>query len=793
SNVADVLLNFALPTDLPARLPVMALRRGILLPGTVAPFVVGRERSLSAVNAAPDGFVLVAAQREAINEPTPADLLPTATLAKIIDRTRIRGNADRVVVQGMARVSLGAFPLTHPHLEAVYSLLDDTWPDTAEADGVADAFRSAVAESAEGLPNGEAAVQALLKLPFSLMIDAVAGMVGAPEDWLREIQLTHDPVARAERVLERLIRAREATAAQKSIRERVENSTRDQQREYFLRQQLNAIRQELGEQGDASDDLVRLREKLLAKQLPEEARGVVDRELARLERLNGQSPERSVAVDWLEWIADLPWGVQSAVDVDLTGLEDALDASHHGLDDVKKQVVEHLAVRKLQGSGRAEVMLLVGPPGVGKTSIGQAIAEATGRKLVRVALGGVRDESELRGHRRTYIGSRPGRLVEGIRRAGTADPVVLLDEIDKLGTGHWGDPASALLEILDPEQNHAFVDRYLEVAFDLSKVLFVATANDLGSIPGPLRDRMQVIEIAGYARDEKLRIARDHLLPTVAKNAGMEKDDVVFTDDAIKAAIAGYTRESGVRELQRVLGKVYRAAAVAKARTGHTDPLEVDETDLVKYLGRARFTEDAHEVVSQPGIATGLAWTPVGGDILYIEAITFPGNGNLILTGQLGDVMKESARAALTYTLANAAEIGIPADCLKGKDLHVHVPAGSVPKDGPSAGVTMFTAIASLLSGRPVCDDTAMTGEATLRGRVLPVGGIKSKILAAHRLGARRVILPRKNEVDLDDVPADVRKEMEFLLVDSMDEVLAAALRPARDRQAGQEGTAVVA
>ncbi len=776
--MADHASNFSLPPSVPARLPVMALRRGTLLPGTLSPFVVGRERSLSAIDAAVDGLILVAAQREPTSEPAPADLLPTATLARVLDRTKIRGNADRVVVQGLARVELKAFPLTQPHIEAVFQVVDDAWPDTAVADGVADAFRSAIVESAEGLVHGESTVQHLLKLPFSLMIDAVAALLGAPEEWLREIVLTHDPVTRAERVLERLVRAREANAAQKSVRERVESSTRDQQREYYLRQQLNAIKEELGELPDAGDDLTRLREKLADRKLTDEARAVVDRELARLERLNAQSPERSVAVDWLEWIADLPWGVQSAVDLDLAGLEQALDASHHGLEDVKKQVVEHLAVRKLKGTGRAEVLLLVGPPGVGKTSIGQAIGDATGRKLVRVALGGVRDESELRGHRRTYIGSRPGRLIEGIRRAGTADPVVLFDEVDKLGSGVWGDPASALLEILDPEQNHAFVDRYLEVAFDLSKVLFVATANDLSNIPGPLRDRMQILTIEGYAAEEKLRIARDHLLATVAKNAGMSTEDVGFSDDAIRAAIAGWTREAGVRELQRVLGKVYRAAAVLRARKQLDAPLAVDVEDLPKYLGKRRFYDDTHEVVSVPGIATGLAWTPVGGDVLFVEATTFPGSGALILTGQLGDVMKESARAALTYTLANAVELGISPDVLKGRDLHVHVPAGGVPKDGPSAGVTLFTAIASLLSGRPVRDDTAMTGEATLRGRVLPVGGIKSKVLAAHRHGARRVILPRKNEVDLDDVPAAVRAELEVILVDSMREVLAEALHP---------------
>jgi ATP-dependent Lon protease len=450
---------------------------------------------------------------------------------------------------------------------------------------------------------------------------------------------------------------------------------------------------------------------------------------------------------------------------------------------VKRQVLEHLSVRKLAGSGRADVLLLVGPPGVGKTSIGNAIAEATNRKLVRVALGAMRDEAELRGHRRTYIGARPGRLIEGIRRAGAQDPVVLLDEVDKMGTGYRGDPAAALLEILDPEQNHAFVDHYLEVPFDLSKVLFIATANDLANVPGPLRDRMEVLEIAGYTREDKIVIAQRHLGKKLAENVGLGESDVVMTDDAIREAIAGWTREAGVRQLQRTLGRIWRAAAVKKAKGELNEPLVVDAKDLETYLGRRKVHDEAHEVLSRPGIARGLAWTPVGGDVLYVEASTLPGKGSLILTGQLGDVMKESARAALTFTMANATSLGIPHDVMEDKDLHVHVPAGAVPKDGPSAGVTMFMAIASLLSGRPVRDDVAMTGEATLRGRVLPVGGIKAKVLAAHRHGVKRVLLPKGNEHDIEDVPKEARDDLEFILVDDMCAALDAALVPKSEQR----------
>ncbi|MEQ1568410.1 MAG: endopeptidase La [Myxococcota bacterium] len=768
---------FLLPADLPSPLPVMALRRGVLLPGSFGSFVVGRAQSRSALDAATSGFVVVAAQRDPVADAEPSDLLPTAVLARVVERQRAAGSdTERVVLQGLGRVTFTGFTATKPHLEATLVPVAEVWPDDPAGRGMSEALRAEVQRAAEVF--GRAAqVPMLLALPTSILADAVAGALEHVEgSWHKELLTTHDPVTRAEKVMVELVKAREALAARDSIQERVQNATRDQQREFLLRQQLKAIRDELGE-GSDDDDLNRLRERLTARELPDEVREVVDREIRRLERLSNASPERSVAVDWLEWVADMPWGRTSAVDLDLTALEAALDRSHHGLADVKRQVVEHLAVRKLAGTGRADVLLLNGPPGVGKTSIGQAIADATGRKLVRVALGGVRDESELRGHRRTYIGARPGRLIEGIRRAGTADPVVLLDEVDKLGTGTWGDPASALLEILDPEQNHHFVDRYLEVPFDLSKVLFVATSNDLAGVPGPLRDRMQLIEIPGYGLEAKLQIARDHLLAGVARNAGLPADAVTFTDEALAAAISGYTREAGVRELQRVLGKVYRAAAVKAARGGGSEPLRVDVDDLPELLGRVRFVEEEHEVTRRPGIARGLAWTPVGGNVLYVEASTFPGaGGGLVLTGQLGDVMKESVRAALTYVLSNAGALGIPLGVLKDQDVHVHVPAGAVPKDGPSAGVTMFTALASLLSGRPVRDDTAMTGEATLRGRVLPVGGIHSKVLAAHRHGMTRVILPRRNAPDLDELPAEIRAQLEIVLVDHMDEVLAAAL-----------------
>lgn len=766
----------SIPNDLPTTLPVIPLRRGFLLPSSAKPFLVGRQRSVAALDAA-SGWVLIALQRDPTTNPQGADLLSTTVLARIVERGPApNGRGYQVVLHGVARAEVTGFINNRTHLEATFTLDEAVWPETSEARGMAAVVRDELTKTAEALD--DARLNVFLQLPDVELPDAVAAALPHAESFARDLLFTKDPVARAEKVVVELVRAREAIAARRSIKDRVENATRDQQKEFLLRQQLDAIRKELGDGGEG-DDLAGLRAKLAAVELPDEAQEVVDRELRRLERLGNTSPERQVSIDWLEWIAELPWSVRSGIDIDLGALEDALDASHYGLGDVKKQVVEHLAVRKLAGAGRADVLLLLGPPGVGKTSIGTAIAEATGRKLVRVALGGMRDEAELRGHRRTYIGARPGRLVEGLRRAGTEDPVILLDEIDKLGKGYQGDPAAALLEILDPEQNHAFVDRYLEVPFDLSGALFVATANDLSGIPGPLRDRLQIIEIAGYTPSEKVVIAREHLLPTIAKNTGLQATDVEFTDDALIQTIDGWTREAGVRELQRVLGKVFRQAAVARARGQLHEPLQVDTEALPIYLGRRRILPDSHEAVGAAGIARGLAWTPVGGSVLFVEASTLPGNGKLVLTGQLGDVMKESARAALTFVLSNSERLGIPTRIMENHDVHVHVPAGGTPKDGPSAGVTMVSALASLLSGRAVRNDTAMTGEATLRGRVLPVGGITSKVLAAHRHGMTRVILPRRNELDLDEVPAEVRDALEFVLVDHLDEVLEAALEQA--------------
>lgn len=774
--MVDFELSFEVPEGLPSELPILPLRSGVLLPGLATPFTVGRAKSLAALDAAgPGGCLIVAVQKDEADQASGAGLLPVGTLARVVRVVAQNRNARSVLIQGLARVSMDVSE-EEPFLKARYQVLRQPFGDRPEAEAMKALLRRSLEELrgvAENLPLLGVAAQVQDE---DVLVDLLAALLENEEEWKKDILLTLDPVDRAEKVLKKLHGVRDLLSAQRSIQERVMSDVQDQNREALLRKQLEAIKKELGE--DEDDDLAALRARLEARPLPTEVRGSVEKELRRLDRLGRTTPERSVVVDWLTWVADLPWGEESGQAIDLDLIEAKLNETHAGLEEVKRQVVEYMAVRKLAGRGRADVLLLVGPPGVGKTSIAQAIADATGRKLLRVALGGVRDEAELRGHRRTYVGARPGRIVEGFRRAGTSDPVVLLDEVDKLGRGWQGDPAAALLEILDPEQNSSFTDHYLELPFDLSKALFIATANDLSEISAPLRDRMQVLQIDGYTNEDKRAIARGHVWKKLAENTGVAPEDIEIDDEALEDLIAGWTREAGVRQLQRVLGRVFRAAAVKKVKDELERPLRITKADLKGVLGRRKFTEETHEGPNRPGVAVGLAWTPVGGDVLYVEASLVPGTGKLVVTGQLGEVMKESAQAALTYALAQARTLGIREDVLRERDVHLHVPAGATPKDGPSAGITMYAALASLLSGQKLRSDVAMTGEATLRGRVLPVGGIKSKVLAAHARGFKRVVLPKKNEEDYEELPSSVREGLEVVFVSEMSEVLPAVLAP---------------
>jgi ATP-dependent Lon protease len=573
---------------------------------------------------------------------------------------------------------------------------------------------------------------------------------------------------------------------QKKIRDEVQDGAAKQQREFFLRQQLRAIQKELGDDDNEAEELDDLKAKLAGLELPPAARKEIDRELSRLGRMNNASPEYQMVRTYLEWVAELPWNKPTGKGIDVAYAKQVLDEDHYGLDKIKERILEYLAVKKRRADlgieaerSREPILLFVGPPGVGKTSLGHSIARALGREFVRMSLGGVRDEAELRGFRRTYIGSQPGRIIQELRRAGTSDPVILLDEVDKIGQDYRGDPAAALLEVLDPEQNNTFTDHYLNLPFDLSQVLFIATANDLSTIPGPLRDRMEVIELAGYTEDEKVRIAQQHLVPKQMKANGLTEAEALVEEAALRAVIGDYTREAGVRSLERQVGGVLRKATRILAEGREVAlPIAINKQFVRDALGRPRFFNEAKERIDQPGISTGLVWTPVGGDIVFVEAAVVNGNRELKITGQLGDVMRESAEAALSYVRSRGQALGIEPNFFDTHAIHIHVPGGAVPKDGPSAGITMATALASAATGRLVRDDVAMTGEITLRGRVLPIGGVKEKVLGAHRVGIKTIVLPKRNADDLEDLPKEIRDEMSFVPVETLDEVLAAALLP---------------
>jgi ATP-dependent Lon protease len=742
-------------TLLPFDLPVFVLEDAVLLPGAVArldtdPKGADEARRLSRSE---EKRIVVALGAE-----NDLGVHPVATLARIEGVGRDGG----VIVAAIGRVRVLAFNEGEPLPSVRVEQLETVAAKGTELEALTLEARRLSRDILALLPGVPPQVgQALDAIADpGALADMLAHHVPAETAEKLKILDALDPVERLRVLVALLARRREVLKTAHEIEGAVQAKVSKAEREHILRKQLEAIQNELGEgpQSDGDD----LAKKLAALKLPDDVRSQVDKELARLKKLPEQSPDRSVSRTWLQWIADLPWGVVTEDNLEVENARQVLDADHHGLQKVKKRVLQFLAVRKLRGDLKGPILCLAGPPGVGKTSLGQSIARAMGRKFIRVSLGGVRDEAEIRGHRRTYVGALPGRIVQALKRAGAANAVLMLDEIDKLGVGFQGDPAAALLEVLDPEQNKAFADHYLEVPFDLSKVLFIATANTLETIPATLRDRMEILEIPSYTTEEKAAIARRHLLPKQLEAHGLGGATVELTDPALQRIIAAHTREAGVRALEKRL----------------VEPRRIDAEEIETILGPDRFQPEVREDGGAPGVAAGLAWTPVGGEVLYVEALRMPGKGQLILSGQLGDVMKESARAALSYVQANAAQLGVGEKPLEGWDVHVHVPAGATPKDGPSAGVTLFTALVSLLSGVPVRTDTAMTGEATLRGRVLPVGGIKEKVLAAHRLGLKRVVIPEACAAELREVPQHVRDDLEIVLVKRMDEVLQAALDP---------------
>ncbi|HZY04894.1 MAG TPA: endopeptidase La [Anaeromyxobacteraceae bacterium] len=770
--------------DIPQVLPILPLRNSVFFPGGVLPLAVGRQKTIALIkDAVRDEQVIgVVTQRRAEEEdPGAADLYTVGTVARIVKLLKMGEDNYSLVVQGLARVRVLDLVQESPYLKARIEAVEDRTPvDDVEVEALAINLKKLAREVIELMPELPAAATELVDSithPGHLA-DLIAANVDVPIEEKQQVLETIDLKARMKLVLELLNRKREILKLSNKIDSAVKGEMSKTQREYYLRQQLKAIKEELGELGEEEEELDELGERLKKAGLPPEVEKVAQKELNRLKSIPTASSEYTVARTYLDWIADLPWSKRSDDNLDIENARAILDADHYGLQKIKKRILEYLAVRKLKNDMRGPILCFVGPPGVGKTSLGQSIARSIGRKFVRLSLGGVRDEAEIRGHRRTYVGALPGRIIQSMKKAGTINPVMMLDEIDKLGADFRGDPSAALLEVLDPEQNFSFSDHYLDVAYDLSKVLFIGTANLLDPVPGPLKDRMEILELPGYTFEEKIHIAENHLIPKQLKEHGLSGEAIAFTEKGLIKIIIAYTREAGVRSLERRIADVCRAVAVevAGGKIAAGAKRLVDEVDLADMLGPEKFWNETAERTEIPGVATGLAWTAAGGDILFIEATRMAGKGSLTLTGQLGDVMKESAQAALSYLRSKADSLGIAGNFLERTDIHIHFPAGAIPKDGPSAGVTILTALVSLLTGIRARSDVAMTGEITLRGLVLPVGGIKEKVLAAHRAGIKRVILPARNEKDLIDVPEQARKELDFVFSATMDDVLKAAL-----------------
>jgi len=773
-----------LPEDV---LLIVPVRNVVMFPGAVTHISLGREISIKAAQeAVNDGHKLgIVLQRDPkVDVPGPEDLYSIGTTVSVMRYVQAPNGMHHLICQGEQRFRVLDYLAGLPFLAARFDLIPERETKSPEIEARATVLKQKAAEAIELLPQAPPELAAQLQQVESpaALADLIAGLVDIQPVEKQAILETLDVGARLEKVTEFLAHRVEVMKLSKQIGEQTQEKIDERQREYLLREQLNTIKKELGEDQE-STEVEDLRKAIAAAQMPEEAHKQATRELKRFEGMPEGAAERSMVRTYLDWLVELPWSKLDSESIDIAKARQILDEDHYGLPEIKRRILEYLAVRKLNPEGRSPILCFVGPPGVGKTSLGQSIARAIGLKFVRASLGGVHDEAEIRGHRRTYIGSLPGTILQRIRKAGTRNPVMMLDEMDKLGTGFHGDPSSALLEVLDPEQNSTFRDHYLDVAFDLSKVFFIGTANVLDSVPRPLRDRMEIIELAGYTQDEKLEIAQRYLIQRQLKANGLKPEQASISPEALAAIIDGYTREAGVRNLEREIGAVLRHAAM-RITEGTATATHVEAADLQQILGPPRFESEVRMRTSVPGVATGLAWTPVGGDILFVEASRVPGKGQLILTGQLGDVMKESAQAAVTLAKGRLERFGAGRSVLDESDLHVHVPAGAIPKDGPSAGVAMFVAVASLLSGRTVRDDIAMTGEISLRGLVLPVGGIKEKVLAAHRAGIRTVLLPARNRKDFDDIPEQARQQLKFVWLENVEDALEAALEESAQRVA---------
>ncbi len=791
-EIPDIEEAVASAEPLPDALPILPLRETVTYPDTLTPLAVGQERSINLVNDVLSGnrmLAMVASKDPELDKPAPDDLYGVGVAGTVARMMKVPDGTLRILVQGSVRIRVLDYVSEEPYLVAKIEEMPDLIEASTELEALTHNVQSTFSQIIEAIPYLPEELQlAVANLDeTSALSHLIAGALRISTEEKQELLETVDVTRRLRRLSEILTRELEVVQLGSKIQSQVESEIDKGQREYFLRQQMKAIQEELGEGDEQQAELNELRERIEEAKLPEEAQKSAERELSRLEKLPPVAAEYGVIRTYLEWLVDLPWSKETEDDLDIGHARKVLDEDHYDLEEVKDRILEYLAVRKLNPDSPGPILCFVGPPGVGKTSLGRSIAKALGREFERISVGGVRDEAEIRGHRRTYIGALPGTIIRALRDAGTRNPVFMIDEIDKMGADFRGDPSSAMLEVLDPAQNSTFRDHYLDLPFDLSEVLFIATANILDTVPLPLQDRMETIDLAGYTVEEKLHIAKRYLVPRQLKANGLRASQIEFADPALRAIIEEYTREAGVRNLEREVGTVCRKIARDVAEGKAKGKVRVSAKRARELLGKRRVFSETRRRTKDPGVATGLAWTPVGGEVLFVEASAVPGSGNLTITGQLGDVMKESAQAALTWVRRHSGELApdLPGDWFAGHDIHVHVPAGAVPKDGPSAGVAMTTALASLITNRPVRNDVAMTGEVTLTGQVLPIGGLKEKSLAAQRAGIKQVIVPDRNEGDVEEISEHEREGLEFVYADDIGDVLQTALEPDGKRPRG--------
>ncbi len=788
-DVLDVEQKIDKEIEIPDTLPVLPVRDIVVFPYMILPLFVGREMSIKAIeySLSTNRMVLLLTQKDLnVENPAPEDLFSIGTAAIVMRMLKLPDGRVKILVQGLSKARALKYDQTDPFFKAAIEKIIDqkTEPLSIEDEAL---VRNAKGQLEKVVSLGKSILPDIMGVVENIeepgrLADLVASNIGLKTEQSQEILEILDPVQRLKRVSEILSRETELLTVQQKIQSEARGEIDKTQREYFLREQLKAIQKELGDIDERAEEIKEFKKKIEDAKMPEKVFKEAEKQLKRLEKMHPDSAEAGTVRTYLDWLVEIPWSKSTTDNLDIKAAEKVLNDDHYDLEKVKERILEYLSVRKLKEKMKGPILCFIGPPGVGKTSLGKSIARSLGREFVRMSLGGVRDEAEIRGHRRTYVGALPGRIIQGIKTAGTNNPVFMLDEIDKIGTDFRGDPSSALLEVLDPEQNNSFADHYLAVPFDLSKVMFITTGNLVDTIPGPLRDRMEIIYLSGYTTEEKLGIAKNYLIPKQLEEHGISDKVLKLTDSGLFNLISQYTREAGVRNLEREFAHLCRKVA-KKIAEGRDKPFVMTAKNIHRYLGVPKYLPEEEIEKDEVGVSTGLAWTESGGDIIYVEATTMKGKGHLTLTGQLGDIMKESAQAALSYVRSKAAFLGINEDLFSKIDLHIHVPAGAIPKDGPSAGITMATAIASALTGKPVSKNVAMTGEVTLRGRVLPIGGLKEKTLAAKRMGIKKVIVPERNRKDLEDIPKYIKKDMEFVFAETMDDVLKVALKKRENKK----------